>query len=86
MKYSETNQDILLGDEVLLDHDVVGIVVCDYDSWTCLDGYESWLAKHLGEEGIIVKYLDKGILLKTEAIGFVHCNETSQIQPNKRDN
>ena len=72
MYYSESNIKISLGDKVIIDHDVSGIVVCDFDEGICLETYESWLTK---EELVGGGYLNSGIMVKTESVGFVHCVE-----------
>ena len=70
MNYFESDNKIQLGDNVVLDYDVVGIVVCDFDERMVLEGFESWLTD---EELVGGGYLDKGVMVKTESIGFVHC-------------
>lgn len=70
MNYFENTKKIQLGDKVLLDYDVVGIVVCDFDEHVSLEGFESWL---IDDELVGGGYLDNGIMVKTESMGFVHC-------------
>lgn len=79
MNYSESKKKIELGDNVIIDFDTIGVVVCDFESWMCLEGYETWLVK---DELVGGGYLTSGIMVKTEELGFLHCTEESvNIQP-----
>jgi hypothetical protein len=78
MNYSQSMKKIQLGDLVRIDFDTVGTVVCDFDSWTCLEGYDYWLVK---DELVGGGYLT-GVMIKTEELGFLHCADGAvNIQP-----
>jgi hypothetical protein len=68
MKYKNNGLKIELGDHVLVEGDVCGVVVCDFDSWRCVDGYEDWLSK---EELVGGGKLSSGILVETKKLGFL---------------
>ena len=72
MLYSHTDNRISLGDRVLIDGKVKGVVVCDYDSWKSLDGYESWLTK---EQLVGGGMFSSGIMVETKELGFLHYAE-----------
>lgn len=45
------------------------MVVCDFDRWKCLEGYESWLNKEdLAGGG----ELSSGFMIETKELGFLH--------------
>jgi hypothetical protein len=72
MDYSDSKIQICLGDKVLVDFDLKGVVVCDFKQQACLDGYEDWLMK---EELIGGGFLNDGLLVNTESVGLIHCME-----------
>ena len=54
---------------VVVEGDVKGIVVCDYDQQECLPGYEDWFTKETLVGG---GTLSKGIMVKTNELDFIH--------------
>lgn len=72
MKYSKDGRSIRVGDSVLVEGNVEGVVVCDLDQWQCLSGYEGWLSK---DEMIGGASLLSGVLIETSEIGMVHYSE-----------
>jgi hypothetical protein len=72
MRYVNEERSIQAGDSVLVEGGVKGVVVCDFDHWTCLSGYESWLSK---VEVVGGASLSSGILVETSEIGMVHYAE-----------
>lgn len=68
MRYSG-GQLVTVGDRVLVDG-MQGVVVCDFDSRTFLDGYADWdmPTKEMLGGGT----LSSGIMVKTTEIGLVH--------------
>jgi len=81
MDYNDSKSQIRLGEEVIIDDDTKGVVVCDFDSWKCLSGYEKWLVK---EELVGGGYLDNGVLVETKDFGIFHC--TNQFTTIKKFN
>lgn len=75
MKYTNDGSEISVGDRVVVEGDVPGIVVCDFDRWRCLDGYEDWLTK---KELVGGGRLESGVMIKTEKLGYVHYAEPDQ--------
>ncbi|MGR8953448.1 MAG: hypothetical protein ACU83V_13705 [Gammaproteobacteria bacterium] len=69
MHYKQTGIAIKAGDNVVIEGNVKGIVVCDYDQQECLPGYEDWLTK---ETLIGGGTLSKGVMVKTNELGFIH--------------
>lgn len=75
MKYAGIDWEIRIGDPVLVESGVIGTVVCDFERWICLDGYESWLTK---EKMVGGDYLSSGILVETVDIGMIHYSEPDE--------
>lgn len=75
MKYMGIDQVICVGDPVLVESGVIGTVVCDFERWVCLDGYESWLTKEKMAGG---DYLSSGVLIETADIGMIHYAEPDE--------
>jgi len=75
MRYKSDGVEIKVGDRVLVDRKVHGVVVCDFDLWQCLDGYEKWLTK---EELVGGGKLSSGIMIETKELGFVHYSEEDE--------
>lgn len=71
VNYVSNGRRIRIGDFVLLEGDK-GIVVCDYDQWECLSGYEGWLTK---EELVGGGFLSSGVMIETAGAGMVHYPE-----------
>jgi hypothetical protein len=69
MYYESDGSEISLGDHVIVEGNVRGRVVCDFDRWVCLDGYEAWLSK---KELVGGGTLSSGIMVETKEIGMVH--------------
>jgi hypothetical protein len=79
MLYSKTHNKILIGDRVTVDGKIKGIVVCDYDSWKCLNGYESWLTR---EKLVGFGSISSGVMVETREFGFLHyADEDEDIAP-----
>ena len=69
MLYTSDGSEINIGDQVLVEGNVHGVVVCNFDRWVCLNGFESWLTKEkLGDGGTF----SNGVLIKTDELGFLH--------------
>ena len=75
MKYVGIDRKICIGDLVLVESGVIGTVVCDFERWICLEGYESWLTKEKMAGG---DYLSSGILVETVEIGMIHYAEPDE--------
>jgi hypothetical protein len=75
MKYVGTDREVCIGDPVLVEGGVTGIIVCDFERWLCLNGYESWLTK---EKMVGGNYLSSGILVETVDIGMIHYAEPDE--------
>jgi hypothetical protein len=69
MLYKQTGLPIQVGDHVIVEGNVRGIVVCDYDQGKCLEGYDDWLTK---ETLIGGGTLSKGVMVNTNELGFIH--------------
>lgn len=52
--------------------DVVGIVICDFNTKQCLQGFEDWLTDH--------ELLGGGMesCVKTEKLGYVHYSDPNE--------
>lgn len=75
MRYKQDGLEISVGDRVFVDANVPGIVICDFDRWQCVEGYESWLTKEeLGGGGT----LSSGVMIKTDGLGFLHYPEEDE--------
>ena len=72
MRYVQNGELIVVGDFVMIEGNVRGRVVCDYDHRKCLDGYERWLTK---EELVGGGNLSSGIMVETDELGFLHYAE-----------
>lgn len=72
MRYVQTGESIEVGDAVMVEGNVEGLVVCDYDKRTCLAGYEGWLTT---DELVGGGTLSSGIMVKTDELGLVHYEE-----------
>lgn len=72
MRYKANGKAIEIGDHVLVEGNVQGIVVCDFDGQQCLEGYGDWLTK---EELIGGGTLSSGVMIKTNELGFLHYPE-----------
>jgi hypothetical protein len=72
MRYKSDSTEIRVGDRVLVEGNVPGTVVCDYEKWECLDGYDDWLTK---EEMIGGGRLSSGVMIETRELGFLHYAE-----------
>lgn len=71
MNYVSNGRTIRIGDSVLLAGDK-GVVICGYDKWECLSGYEGWLTK---EELVGGGFLSSGVMIETAGTGIVHYPE-----------
>ncbi|HDR9488136.1 TPA: hypothetical protein QDC20_006103 [Burkholderia aenigmatica] len=69
MKYVLSGLDIHIGDHVIVEGDVTGIVVCDFDKRRRVAGYDDWL---IDRELVGGGKLSEGILVKTKALGFLY--------------
>lgn len=75
MRYKVDGSDIAVGDRVMVEGNVHGLVVCDFDRWQCLKGFESWLTKEkLGDDATF----SSGVMVKTEELGFLHYPDEDQ--------
>ena len=78
MRYRLSGEVICLGDCVVVEGDVSGVVVCDYDLQKCLAGYEKWLSN---EELVGGGRLSKGVMIETKELGFLYyANEDEGIR------
>lgn len=68
MRY-ETGQAIEVGDAVIADG-MAGIVVCDFDTRTFLEGYGDWDAPDVAMLG--GGFLSSGVMIKTTQAGLIH--------------
>lgn len=68
MKYAN-GQIIKLGDEVFVEKNVRGIVVCDFDTGECAEEYSTW---DPNVELVGGGTLSCGVLIKTEELGLLH--------------
>jgi hypothetical protein len=64
MRYFKSKRLVKLGDQVVIDGNHRGQVVCDFDAWQCLRGYAQWLAKsdQAKQPGI----LDRGVMIEAD--------------------
>lgn len=67
--------EIKIGDHVLVEKDVQGIVVCDYDKQCCLPGFDSWLTN---AELVGGGTLSSGVMIETKELGFLHYPEEDE--------
>ena len=74
MKYV-SGKPIKVGDKVVVEGDVDGVVVCDFDSGTSLDGFSDWDSSVKLESG---GNLSSGVLIQTEKLGLLHYPEEDE--------
>ncbi len=72
MFYKNELKEINIGDHVIVEGNVHGLVICDFDKWECLKGYEDWLTK---EQLVGGNTLSSGIMVKTEELGVLYYAE-----------
>jgi hypothetical protein len=68
MQYESTGKQMAIGDCVSIGG-APGQIVCDFDGWTCLPGYERWLTKGKLADG---STFSSGVMIETNAYGFIH--------------
>lgn len=68
MHYVDTSE-IKVGDRVIVEGNVHGMVVCDYDNQVSLPGYEHWLESRPMADGTV---LASGIMVETSELGFLY--------------
>lgn len=68
MKCVTTGRDVRAGDVVRVEGGVRGIVVCDYDHWECVDGYERFLSRNRMFDG---STLGTGVMVDAEDFGLI---------------
>ncbi|EKS9883505.1 hypothetical protein BTK96_000400 [Burkholderia pyrrocinia] len=75
MKYFSAANDVKVGDSVLVEDNVDGTVVCDFDHSQFLHGYEDW-APSLGvvTDGVPTK----GFLIKTKKYGLINYEDEDE--------
>ncbi len=71
VSYVNNGRRIRVGDSVLLEGDK-GVVICDYEKWECLSGYEGWLTK---KELVGGGFLSSGVMIETAGTGMVRYPE-----------
>jgi hypothetical protein len=69
MRYRSDGIPITIGDHVAVENGIAGRVVCDFETWLCLDGYERFLTREPLADG---STLSSGVLVETAGLGFVH--------------
>jgi len=74
MRYVETDQEISIGDRVVVGPSP-GLVVCDFEKWVALPGYEDWLIK---DELVGGGHLASGVMIETQQYGFIHYPEPNE--------
>lgn len=74
MNYTNGVQ-IRIGDHVIVEKNVEGVVVCDYDIKSCLPGYDKWLTSDELESG---GTLASGIMVETKELGFLYYAEQDE--------
>ena len=75
MNYIADGVQIRIGDQVIVEGNVAGTVVCDYDNQVCLGGYEKWLEKgQLADGGT----LSSGVMIETKELGFLYYADEDQ--------
>jgi hypothetical protein len=78
MRYGVDTSEIKVGDRVIVEGNVHGQVVCDYDKRVCLPGYEQWLESRPMADGTV---LASGIMVETSELGFLYyASEDVDIQ------
>ena len=68
MRYISDGSEVCVGDHIIV-QGMSGVVVCDYDRWLCVPGYESWLTKEKMADG---SSLSSGIMVDTKEAGMIH--------------
>lgn len=69
MEYHPDGRRICVGDTVLVEGNIKGVVVCDFDHRQCRAGYEAWMST---EEMLGGGHLSTGVMIETAEIGMVH--------------
>jgi hypothetical protein len=69
MRYVVDTSEIKVGDRVIVEGNVHGTVVCDYDNQVCLPGHERWLETRPMADGTV---LASGIMVETSELGFLY--------------
>ena len=69
MRYTSDNSEISVGDHVVVEGNVRGVVVCDFDRRQCLNGYEEWLTQEALVGG---GTLSRGVMVETQELGMLH--------------
>lgn len=69
LRYKADGSEIRIGDDVLVEKNVRGRVVCDFDKRECLPGYDKWLTQEVLVGG---STLSTGIMIETKEMGLVH--------------
>lgn len=69
MRYKSDGSEVRIGDNVLVETNVRGRVVCDFDKRECLPGYDRWLMQETLVGG---GTLSTGIMVETKEMGLVH--------------
>lgn len=69
MRYVNDGSEISVGDAVVIEGNVPGVVVCDFDRWVCLEGYEDWLTR---DELVGGGKISSGVMVESKELGFVH--------------
>jgi hypothetical protein len=69
MRYKSDGSEIGVGDQVIVEGNVLGVVVCDFDRWRSLPGYDSFLSKEKLADGTS---LSSGIMVETKELGMIH--------------
>jgi hypothetical protein len=78
MLYESTGKQMSVGDLVSIGN-APGRVVCDFEAWECLPGYESWLTKDTLGDGSM---FSSGVMIETKAYGCVyHAEANEEIMP-----
>ena len=72
MKYTDSGKKINAGDLVFVENRARGLVICDYDDWVCVPGYERWLTK---AELVGGGTLSSGIMVESKELGFIHYSQ-----------
>ena len=75
MKYFKGDKDIRVGDVVIVERNVRGLVVCDFDNWLCAEGYDNWLTKEKMAGGDRLK---TGVLIETDDLGMLYYAELDE--------
>lgn len=75
MNYKKTNKPIVIGDRVIIDDKYKGVVVCDYDSWSCLSGYDEWLIR---DQLVGGGEFSSGVMIETNDFGLLYYAEEDE--------